>query len=144
MNNYRNALSTKFALHHRRFITISITTAEVETILDEFHSLFYIGSEFPSCVKDNSRIHLYPTDMSPKAQDKVEFMEKLIEKLTRKLRHDLAIFYRKEAERLLNEQDDCNTAKRLFAKSTKCYELMANETQEKVKQFDLTSRSKLR
>ncbi|CAF3371476.1 unnamed protein product [Rotaria socialis] len=141
MRNYRNALSTKFSLHHRRFITNDITTDEVETILDEFHSLFYIGSEFLSCVKDNSRIHLYSIDVSPKAQDNVDSMEKSIEKLTRRLRHDLAIFYRKEAERFLNEQDDRNTAKKLFAKSTKCYELIANETQEKLKQLVLKNKS---
>ncbi|CAF1422705.1 unnamed protein product [Rotaria magnacalcarata] len=141
MRNYRNALSTKFSLHHRRFITTDITAAEIETILDEFHSLFYIGSEFPSCVKDNSRTHLYSIDVSPKAQDNADSMEKSIEKLTRRLRHDLAIFYRKEAERFLNEHDDHHTAKKLFAKSTKCYELIANETQEKVKQFVFKNKS---
>ncbi|CAF2771003.1 unnamed protein product [Rotaria sp. Silwood2] len=66
--------------------------------------------------------------------------EKAVEKLTGKIRHDLAMLYRQEAEQALNEQDDRITAKRLFAKSAKCYELLANETREKVKQYETTQK----
>ncbi|CAF4582558.1 unnamed protein product, partial [Rotaria sp. Silwood2] len=60
----------------------------------------------------------------------MDYTKKSIEKLTMKLRHDLAIFYRQEAERALNEQDDRIIAKRLFAKSAQCYERLATETQK--------------
>ncbi|CAF1085240.1 unnamed protein product [Rotaria sp. Silwood1] len=111
-------------------------TAEINAVLNEFHSIFYISPTLPSNMHNNPRIRFYPANLLPKAQDTMGSMEKTIEKLTGKLGHDLAKLYRQEAERALNEQDDRITSKQLFAKSAKCYEILANETQEKVKRYE--------
>ncbi|CAF3743052.1 unnamed protein product [Rotaria sp. Silwood1] len=94
-------------------------TAEINAVLNEFHSIFYISPTLPSNMHNNPRIRFYPANLLPKAQDTMGSMEKTIEKLTGKLRHDLAKLYRQEAERALNEQDDRITSKQLFAKSAK-------------------------
>ncbi|CAF2915049.1 unnamed protein product [Rotaria sp. Silwood2] len=130
----RDIFSTEFLLQHRRFITVDLTLTEIDGILNEFHSIFYISHTFPSYMHNNPRIRHYSTNLFVKTQDEMDYTKKSIEKLTMKLRHDLAIFYRQEAERALNEQDDRIIAKRLFAKSAQCYERLATETQKKVKQ----------
>jgi hypothetical protein len=55
------------------------------------------------------------------------------DQLRSEFRHDLAQFYRQTAQRILREQNDRPTAKSFLVKSTRLYEQLEKDSEERLK-----------
>lgn len=135
MTDERANLSKVFQWQYRRFITTQLTLQEMDEYLNEHDCIYYISSELPVFMKENSRIKFYQIQWSSTNQSDDLMKIKVMERLRSQLLQDLGMFYGEQLDNLRSDKENQSIIRALRKKAAKCYELLAEESEKIIERY---------
>ena len=99
-------------------------------IFDEHYCIYYVSSEVPKFMEGDPRVKYYHLQLPPS-----NAKMKLIQRLVMKILHDLGMFYSQQAKDLSDNPERQTIKRELLIKGAKCYELLANETENIIQRY---------